>query len=118
ADAPRAGETLPGHTANVMAAAEALLDESADAQLAALGLPVARWRDRFRTVVLSAAFCHDLGKANDQFQAMLRRTRSEAQAIRHEALSLLIARQTPLRDWLAAALGESGDLDFVLWAAA
>jgi CRISPR-associated endonuclease/helicase Cas3 len=101
-----------------MAAAQALLDDTAEAQLAAMGLPTARWRNRFRTVVLSAAFCHDLGKANDQFQAMLRGSRTEAQAIRHEALSLLIVQQAPLRDWLAAGLGESEDLDFLLWATA
>ena len=38
-DAPRGAETLPGHTANVMAAAQTLLDETADAQLSAVGLP-------------------------------------------------------------------------------
>jgi CRISPR-associated protein Cas2 len=89
-DAPRGEETLPGHTANVLVAAETLLDQTADAQLAALGLSAARWRARFRAVVLSAAFCHDLGKANDQFQAMVRRRRTEIQAVRHEALLMII----------------------------
>lgn len=117
-DAPRGAETLAGHTANVLAAAEALLDETADAQLAAVGLPLAPWRERFHRGVLTVAFCHDLGKANDQFQAMVRHQRQEQQAIRHEALSLLIVQETALRTWLAPALEDADTLDFLLWAAA
>ncbi len=117
-DAPRGAETLPGHTANVMAAAEALLDETANAQLSAVGLPIATWKERFRRAVLFAAFCHDLGKANEQFQAMVRYQLPYRQAIRHETLSLLILRETPMKEWLSSALEESEDLSFVLWAAA
>lgn len=116
-DTPRGAETLSGHTANVMAAAEALLDETADAQLHAVGLPPAIWQDRFRHTVLLAAFCHDLGKANDQFQAMVRGKRENQQAIRHEALSLLIVQETALHGWLTTALRNDEALNFVLWAA-
>lgn len=115
---PRGAETLPGHTANVLAAAQVLLDETGDAQLSALGLSVSIWREPFRREVLLAALCHDLGKANDQFQAMVRGRREEQQAIRHEALSLLIVQQTALREWLAAPLQGVDTLNFVLWAAA
>ena len=117
-DTPRGAETLPGHTANVLAAAQALLDETGDAQLSAVGLSVSIWREPFRRGVLLAALCHDLGKANDQFQAMVRGQREEQQALRHEALSLLIVQQTALREWLAAPLQEVDTLNFVLWAAA
>lgn len=117
-NAPRGAETLPGHTANVLAAAEALLDETADAQLIAVGLPAKAWRERLRRGVLVAAFCHDLGKANDQFQAMVRHQRAERQAIRHEALSLLIVQETPLREWLTRGLEEADTLNILLWAAA
>lgn len=115
---PRGLETLPGHTANVLAAAEALLDETADSQLVAVGLLPETWRERFRRGVLIAAFCHDLGKANDQFQAMVRYQREDKQAIRHEALSLLIVEETPLRDWLGTTLEDAQILNFLLWAAA
>jgi CRISPR-associated endonuclease/helicase Cas3 len=115
---PRGLETLPGHTANVLAAAEALLDETADAQLAAVGLTAETWRESFQRGVLLAAFCHDLGKANDQFQAMVRHQREQKQAIRHEALSLLIVEGTALREWLAATLEDTQVLNFLLWAAA
>lgn len=117
-DTPRGAETLPGHTANVLAAAQALLDETGDAQLSAVGLSVSIWREPFRHGVLLAALCHDLGKANDQFQAMVRGQREEQQALRHEALSLLIVQQTVLREWLAISLQDADTLNFVLWAAA
>ena len=118
-ETPRAAETLPGHTANVMVAAQTLLDETGDAQLSAVGLRGATWKHRFRQAVLFAAFCHDLGKANEQFQAMVRHRGQYRQAIRHEALSLLlILRDNLLKEWLSAALEEPEDLTFLLWAAA
>ena len=115
---PRGAETLSGHTANVMAAAQALLDETVDAQLSAVGLPGTIWKERFCRAVLFAAFCHDLGKANDQFQSMVRQERKQKQATRHEALSLLIVQETPLKEWLSAPLEEPEELSFLLWAAA
>ena len=117
-DTPRGAETLPGHTANVMAAAQTLLDETADAQLSAVGLPRSAWKERFYRAVLLAAFCHDLGKANDQFQSMVRGEREQRQAIRHEALSFLIVQEIALKEWFSAALEEPEDLSFILWAAA
>ena len=117
-DAPRGAETLSGHTANVLAAAQTLLDETADTQLSAVGLPGTMWKERFCQAVLFAAFCHDLGKANDQFQSMVRQERKQKQAIRHEALSFLIIQETPLKEWLSAPLEEPEDLSFLLWAAA
>lgn len=101
-----------------MAAAQTLLDETADTQLSAIGLPGRVWKERFCRAVLLAAFCHDLGKANDQFQSMVRQERKQKQAIRHEALSLLIIQETPLREWLSATLEEPEELSFLLWAAA
>jgi CRISPR-associated endonuclease/helicase Cas3 len=49
---------------------------------------------------------------------MVRHQRDEKQAIRHEALSLLIVEETTLRGWLAAALEDTQVLNFLLWAAA
>jgi CRISPR-associated endonuclease Cas3-HD len=117
-DSPRGLESLPGHTGNVLASAEALLDETGDAQLVAVGLLPETWRESFRRGVLTAAFCHDLGKANDQFQSMVRYQRDQKQALRHEALSLLIVEETSLRDWLAAAMEDALALNVLLWAAA
>ena len=49
---------------------------------------------------------------------MVRRSREQKQAIRHEALSFLLVQETPLGEWLSANLEEPGDLSFILWAAA
>lgn len=100
-----------------MAAAQILLDETADAQLSAVGLSITTWKKRFCQAVLFSAFCHDLGKANEQFQAVVR-GQGLPQAIRHEALSLLILRETRLKEWLSALLEEPEDLHFLLWAVA
>ena len=52
----------------------------------------------------TAACClHDVGKANDSFQACLR-NRSERQLIRHEHLSGLIIWLPPIRNWLGQEL--------------
>ncbi len=115
---PSEAETLPGHTANVMIASKVLLDETADAQLSAVGLPTAIWKERFRRIVLLAAFCHDLGKANEQFQMLVRHQLPHQQAFRHEAISFLIMQETSLKEWLSTALEEPEDIHFLLWAAA
>ena len=52
----------------------------------------------FVTNLQLAALFHDLGKANDEFQATLRHRGQ--QAIRHEHLSALLLYLQPIRDWL------------------
>jgi CRISPR-associated endonuclease/helicase Cas3 len=46
-----------------------------------------------------AAFCHDIGKANDGFQAMITKRRRD-QAIRHEHLSTLVMSLPEVKAWL------------------
>jgi CRISPR-associated endonuclease/helicase Cas3 len=46
-----------------------------------------------------AAFCHDIGKANDGFQAMITKHRRD-QAIRHEHLSTLLMSLPKVKAWL------------------
>jgi DNA-directed RNA polymerase specialized sigma24 family protein len=70
----------------VIAAAEHILAQRGLASLRAARLPDT-WEERLRQIVWLAAFCHDLGKCSDHFQAMVRGTRKEQQAARHEALS-------------------------------
>jgi CRISPR-associated endonuclease/helicase Cas3 len=111
---------LPVHLADVYASAVQVLDATGDDQLRALGLPVAPYRERFRRIVLLAAAVHDLGKANDHFQGMirgLRDVRANPQGIRHEWGTLLMLRS--LREWLLLAVGGS-ELDFAIveWAVA
>lgn len=116
---------LAQHLADVHAAAVAVMDATGDDQLTAFGLDPVLWRDRFRTAVLMAAVCHDLGKANDHFQGMILKTRDRAgkrQGLRHEWVSFWLMEFTELKGWLRGALpeGKIGDLDWqaAVWAVA
>jgi CRISPR-associated endonuclease/helicase Cas3 len=83
--------TLPGHTSRVVAAGRAVLASVGDHALRATRLDLETWRDRLRLGVILACAWHDLGKANDHFQSMIRRSRGgRPQAVRHEAMSGLL----------------------------
>ncbi|MBI5446264.1 MAG: CRISPR-associated helicase Cas3' [Deltaproteobacteria bacterium] len=95
---PPTEATLLGHTERVVEAAtvfseilalemERLLEGAGVAGLWAQAL---QW----------AAWLHDLGKANDHFQRMVREKRA-AQGVRHEVLGLVVAHDV-LWEWLSA----------------
>jgi CRISPR-associated endonuclease/helicase Cas3 len=110
---------LPGHLADVYEAGRRVLDATGDEQLKALGLDPAEYRDRFRRIVLVAAIVHDLGKANDHFQGMIRGTRNvleNPQGVRHEWVTVVMLPL--LRDWLLPAVGQHDDFAIVEWAVA
>src|SRR5262249_55198931 len=92
---------LPGHLADVYSAALRVVEATADEQLRALGLHVQSYLERHRRIVLLAAALHDLGKANDHFQGMIRGkrdVRNNPQGLRHEWVTLLMLQR--LREWL------------------
>lgn len=101
---PGPGTTLQGHTWQVMESARLLLE----LRLAQAEQTVGRSMPALSRLVMLAAFLHDLGKANDAFQWMLRR-KQKSQPVRHEALSLLIARRV-LKEWLCSVYS-SGEVD-------
>jgi CRISPR-associated endonuclease/helicase Cas3 len=71
--------------------------------------------ERFASFVSNvqlAALFHDLGKANDRFQAAL--LGRDEQAIRHEHLSGLLLHLEPLRSWLEAARPSGVDAEIVI----
>jgi CRISPR-associated endonuclease/helicase Cas3 len=110
-DAPQIAETLSGHTAMVLAAAEQILDQRGATSLDAAALPAA-WAERLGRIVRLAAFGHDLGKCSEHFQHMVR-GRREPQLIRHEALAAwLLWPGQPLSAW--AARGVETEVDVVL----
>lgn len=111
---------LLGHLTDVSKASIRVLDATADDQLRALGLDPNRYRERLRRCVVLAAAIHDLGKANDHFQPMVRGcrdVRQNPQGLRHEWVTILVLRE--LRPWLLAAV-EGSDVDFAVveWAVA
>jgi CRISPR-associated endonuclease/helicase Cas3 len=119
-DLVRPSMLLPGHLDDVCNAAQRVLDATGDDQMTALGLKPAQYRDRLRHIVHLAAAVHDLGKANDHFQGMIRGTRivqQNPQGIRHEWVSVLMLLQ--MRDWLLPAVGgNETDYAIVEWAIA
>jgi CRISPR-associated endonuclease Cas3-HD len=111
---------LAGHLADVLQAADALLDATGDHQLLALGLDPQRYRDRLRRCVRLASASHDLGKANNHFQDMIRgrrNVRQYPQGLRHEWVTILILEE--LKPWLIQAVADN-ETDFALveWAIA
>jgi CRISPR-associated endonuclease/helicase Cas3 len=97
---------LSGHLMDALEAATRVLDATGDDQLRALGLDPEQYRDRLRRCVRLAAAVHDIGKANDHFQGMIRGVRDvrqNPQGLRHEWVSILVLRS--VKDWLLPALG-------------
>ena len=111
---------LPGHLSDVYQAAIRVVDATGNDQLQALGLDPATYFDRFRRIVLLAAAVHDLGKANNHFQGMIRKTRDvrvNPQGVRHEWVTVLMLKS--LREWLLPAVSNSvTDFNIVEWAVA
>jgi CRISPR-associated endonuclease/helicase Cas3 len=58
-------------------------------------------RARFLLHLRIAALFHDLGKANEEFYAVVSRTVGRTQTLRHEHLSALILHLPEVRRWLA-----------------
>jgi CRISPR-associated endonuclease/helicase Cas3 len=115
---PRAEECLIGHTGQVLSGGRQLLTLRGAASLRATGLPLSVL-PRLERIVLLATFTHDLGKASEHFQEMIRGLRTARQLVRHEALSLWLCWQAPLREWLLPAVnGDEVDLLLALSAAA
>ncbi len=105
-------ETLRGHLALVLAAADELLDVRGHASLTAAGLPDGLL-PRLRRIVRLGAFVHDLGKCSDHFQQTVRKERAVPQLIRHEALSLWLCwPEQQLAQWLRPAV--DSDMDYLL----
>jgi len=124
---PARAQTIRKHTAEVIRAADRLVEVTGKAQLRALGLDpdapatgtgAASWFERFRREVKVAALLHDPGKANDHFQGMIRGDRDLPQGLRHEVVSFLIARLPEVRAWVGPALVAPHSIELVLWAIA
>lgn len=106
---------LAKHLSDTHEAAAIILKATAPRQLAALGLRGDAIAGRFERLVCCAAIFHDLGKANDHFQTMIRQKSFAPQAIRHEWVSVAMLAQPDWRDWIKPALGDPSDYDLLQW---
>lgn len=87
---PQPEETLTGHTARVMEAASILYTSFCSELPTFLGS--SELSGLFESALISAAWLHDLGKANSHFQETVRDPRIR-QGVRHETLGLVIIEE-------------------------
>lgn len=109
--AKRGGESLSHHTRSVCKAARILWDAHGDAVCKAFRVTPS---ERLSRILVLSAFIHDLGKAGTPFQECVRS--NVKQSIRHEALSVYIAKKY-LQGWLRQVFDEH-DIQLAMAAAA
>jgi CRISPR-associated endonuclease/helicase Cas3 len=102
-------ETLAGHLSDVTRMAALLAEQWGGRYLAALGLDGGVHGPRLRMALPRAAFLHDLGKANEHFQRMVRAPGlAPPQAFRHEQLSVwLMLHFEALNAWFFAGCDDA-----------
>ncbi|MGC8494915.1 MAG: CRISPR-associated helicase Cas3' [Syntrophobacteraceae bacterium] len=86
-DSPEPEETLAGHTRFVMEAADFFYEALADELKKFIGSDFIS--GFFRSALLAAAWLHDIGKANNHFQEMIRKP-GVRQGVRHETFALVV----------------------------
>ncbi len=104
--APSHARLVP-HLRAVERAGESIVEIAGEIILKQLDLPNYPWFSRLQRTVKVACLCHDIGKANDGFQQMVRGVLSpKQQPARHELLSalLLIDKSQPVREWALGLL--------------
>lgn len=93
---PADGQTLLGHTEYVLQAMKVLNEFLAEPIQSFIDGEISF--DAWRDCSLAAAWLHDLGKANNHFQAMIRNPKFR-QGARHEALGIVVINDV-LAEWL------------------
>ena len=97
--------TLIGHTAAVVNAVTSIVNHLGDRLISQFGLTCDL--SYLLATVRLAAYLHDWGKANSNFQQVVRKQRNplvNPQMIRHEVASVLLAWE--FREWLSQADGD------------
>lgn len=110
---PTYAKLIP-HLRAVERAGESIVEIAGELILRQLGLPSAIWLSRLARAVRVACLCHDLGKANDGFQKMVRgKLHPTRQPARHELLSALLLEEEnhPVREWALSLLKEEAQDD-------
>jgi CRISPR-associated endonuclease/helicase Cas3 len=102
---------LVPHLRAVERAGVSIVEAAGELILRHMGLDADPWLSRLERALRAACLCHDLGKANDGFQKMVRgRIPPTQQPVRHELLSaLLLAQEGPVREWTLSLLSDAGE---------
>lgn len=106
ADIPSYAKLVP-HLRAVERAGETIVDVSGELLCRQLDLPTEPWLRRLRASVKMACLLHDIGKANESFQKMVRHELPPTkQPARHELLAALLLTDPncPLRLWTLSQL--------------
>jgi CRISPR-associated endonuclease/helicase Cas3 len=98
------------HLRAVERAGVSIVETVGELVLKQMGLPIDPWLSRLERALRVACLCHDLGKANDGFQKMVRGDISPTQQpVRHELLSaLLLSQNGSVREWALSLLSNGG----------
>ncbi len=101
------------HLRLVQDAGEAIFERVGEKVLEQINLNDAIWHSRLERGLSAACLCHDIGKANDGFQKMIRgEITPKTQPVRHELLSaLLLSEEGEVRDWALNLLSDNGKFD-------
>jgi len=111
AEPPAYARLLP-HLRAVERAGKSIVEVTGELILKQLNLSQDPWLSRLERAVRVGSLCHDLGKANDGFQKMVRgQLDPKRQPVRHELLSALVLtdKNNPIRDWALSLLAVDGD---------
>ena len=108
---------LENHLRQTHASSDGILEATITDQLTAFGLPGDPWDARLRRILPACCLWHDLGKANSHFARMLDGCRLP-QGTRHEWVSLLLALEPVLREWMRPAFRCDEEWHSFLWAVA
>ena len=104
---------LHKHLRLVKNAGEAIFEAVGEKVLQQANLGSEIWLERLARVLPIACLCHDIGKANSGFQAMVRGDiHPTAQPIRHELLSaLLLIEKGEIQNWVLEQLNDADNFD-------
>ncbi|MFZ5697718.1 MAG: CRISPR-associated helicase Cas3' [Pseudomonadota bacterium] len=117
-DSPPSYARLVPHLRAVERAGASIVEAAGELILRQLDLPIDPWFSRLDRAVKVACLCHDLGKANEAFQLMVRRKLDPTrQPVRHELLSalLLADRESHVRVWALNLLAHNDEHDDGEW---
>lgn len=102
-DKPLFAQTLAGHLHLVGQVATQLVEDAGEAIISALGLQAEAWTSLLAHTAMRGAYLHDIGKANGEFQRMVRQTSRVPQALKHEPIAVwMLAAYPDLDNWLFA----------------